>query len=293
MSEALVDALVDELHQRRLRVWSLVITYFGDAVTPRGGVAWLGALKSLMARLRIEEGTLGAAMSRLTADGWLERWREGRYSLYRLDQRGHEVFESAARRIYGVGGEPEPEYTGSWRWLVWPDSEADRTEALKAAGCGKIGQRVFLRPETTGSEGSSLETGAVAFSGRPLDLDQWTALVHDAYGLSRVSEAYDDVSERFDPLLRALQQGPELEPVSAMAARTLLIHEFRRVVLKDPWLPSEVRPKAWAGDRARALVATLYRCLLSRSEAWLSAPERSPRPIPDPESRFYERFGGL
>ena len=69
-----LDVLVDGFHsQERLRIWPLAITVFGDSVLPRGGEFWLGSLQELMQRLRIEPNALRAAMSWLTADGWLTR----------------------------------------------------------------------------------------------------------------------------------------------------------------------------------------------------------------------------
>ena len=52
-AETALERLIDSLHARgRLRVWSLVITVFGDAVAPRGGRVALSVLQDLMARLR-------------------------------------------------------------------------------------------------------------------------------------------------------------------------------------------------------------------------------------------------
>jgi phenylacetic acid degradation operon negative regulatory protein len=297
MSEAAVDRLVADLHEQRLRVWSIVITYFGDAVVPRGGVAWLGALRALMARMRIESGTLGAAMSRLTADQWLVRRREGRFSFYRLDDRGRAVFETAARRIYGVSEAPPPRWSGRWRWLMWPAADAQRLARLRAAGFGSLGPRMQLRPERTDdaeTEARRFEAGAIRFVGEADPSTAWPDLVAEAFSLDAVAEAYRRVNERFRPLADALSGGGSLSPVSAMAARTLLVHEFRRAVLKDPLLPPGVRPEPWAGDEARRLTGNLYRLLLPASEAWLDEGARVPFGQPmAPEPAFWRRFGGL
>jgi phenylacetic acid degradation operon negative regulatory protein len=54
-------------------------------------------------------------------------------------------------------------------------------------------------------------------------------------------------------------------------ARILLIHHYRRVVLRDPLLPAELLPKNWPGREARALCGEIYRTLLPASERWLDA----------------------
>ncbi|MET0169130.1 MAG: phenylacetic acid degradation protein, partial [Aliihoeflea sp.] len=69
-----LESMIDRLHQRgRLRVGSLVVTMFGDAIAPRGGRVALGVLQDLMGRLRVEPGALRTAMSRLASDGWVIR----------------------------------------------------------------------------------------------------------------------------------------------------------------------------------------------------------------------------
>jgi phenylacetic acid degradation operon negative regulatory protein len=40
--------------------------------------------------------------------------------------------------------------------------------------------------------------------------------------------------------------------------RTLLIHEYRRVLLRDPNLPEALLPAGWPGLQARALCESLY-----------------------------------
>lgn len=47
--EALAGALLDRLHETQpLRVWSLIVTIFGDLVAPRGGEVWAGTLSDLL-----------------------------------------------------------------------------------------------------------------------------------------------------------------------------------------------------------------------------------------------------
>ena len=89
--------------QKAMRVWSLVITFFGDSVVPLGGEVWLGTVTRAMGGLAVDDQAVRAAISRLTKDGWLERKRLGRNSYYRLAENGNREFLAAAERIYGPG----------------------------------------------------------------------------------------------------------------------------------------------------------------------------------------------
>ncbi|MGB3316724.1 MAG: PaaX family transcriptional regulator C-terminal domain-containing protein, partial [Albidovulum sp.] len=59
----------------------------------------------------------------------------------------------------------------------------------------------------------------------------------------------------------------ELAPLDAMAARVLLIHRWRRIVLRYPALPDCLMPATCTGLNGR--VAAAYNLLLPASELWL------------------------
>ena len=55
----------------------------------------------------------------------------------------------------------------------------------------------------------------------------------------------------------------------ACLARILLIHDFRRFLLRDPELPDVLLPPGWPGNQARLLCKEIYRRLLAPSERHL------------------------
>ncbi|MCY6380701.1 PaaX family transcriptional regulator [Hoeflea prorocentri] len=267
-----IEALVDGFHaQERIRVWSLVITVFGDAVIPRGGELWLGSLQDLMGRLRIEPTALRTAMSRLTADGWLTRSKIGRKSFYRLAPAGEEEFAQAALRIYGPSAGL---WSGQWLVLVLSSEAGEGRDArrrqLRAGGFGALTPNVFIRPDVdNGAPAPVIQNGEFLFKS---SLDRETdarSMVAQAWRLDEIEQSYVDFINRFARLKRALDSNGQLDPLSAMAARSLLIHHFRRLALRDPAFPSQLSPQNWPGDKARALAASIYGHLADPSEAWL------------------------
>ena len=100
----MLPPILARLRAQPSRTGSLIITLYGDAIAPRGGVLWLGTLLEIFRALDIGEGVVRTAVSRLAADGWLARLRQGRNSFYRLAERGQAETDAATPRIYGLSG---------------------------------------------------------------------------------------------------------------------------------------------------------------------------------------------
>jgi len=132
-----------------LKTWSLVITFFGDTVLPRGGTVPLAVVVAVLGALGIDAATVRAAVARLTRDGWLVRERRGRSSDYRLDARGRSTFADAEARIYAAS---EPDFTGRWTFAVTHmGAGAERNavrDRLRTLGFGALGNTVYVRPVT-------------------------------------------------------------------------------------------------------------------------------------------------
>ncbi|MCV3241124.1 PaaX family transcriptional regulator C-terminal domain-containing protein [Mesorhizobium sp. ZC-5] len=281
-----LDHLISRLHERgRLRVWSLVITIFGDAIVPRGGQVPLTVLQEIMGRLKVEPGALRTALSRLAADQWVTREKDGRNSLYALDEHGRHAFDLATRRIYAAG---PPDWDGTWAVAIVPPGngkDSARAAALTEAGFVEAGGGTWLRPETARSpDADAALAGMLVFRQRPLQTPPGAA------GFWRVEEtarAYEAFATAMSPLAKALEDGAA-SPLEAMAARALLIHDWRRIVLHDPGLPAALLPQGWPGDDARAIARGIYAKLARPSERWLD--EAGLPPLVDPK-KFAGRFG--
>jgi phenylacetic acid degradation operon negative regulatory protein len=72
-----------------------------------------------------------------------------------------------------------------------------------------------------------------------------------------------------------------------------LIHQYRRVVLRDPLLPAALLPRDWPGRAARELAGDIYRGVLSASEQWLDRHASNENgPLPAAERELSRRFAG-
>lgn len=287
MSRATLAPILDHLRGEPSRTWSIIITIYGDAIVPRGGSVWLGTLLAFFRALGLSDGLVRTAMSRLASDGWLERVKVGRNSFYRLADKGRETFRHASEQIYALHSPP-------WRGhfdMVLFDGNGDREAtkaAMEAAGFGIAAPGLWLAP--AGTVLPELASGALRFdAGGDLSTDR--ALAARSWPLEATAEAYHRFLAAFEPLATALDGGVRLSDLDALVARILLIHEYRRVVLRDPVLPAEILPEDWPGAAARSLCAAIYHHVLPGSERWLdeNASNESGEPLPrssEIESRF-------
>ena len=282
--------IIEQLKREPSRTGSIVITVFGDAIVPRGGSVWLGTLLEFFEALDIDSGVVRTAMSRLAADGWLERNKVGRNSFYRLAKKGRQTFAAATRHIYDP---PPSDWTGRFELLLignGEDRDASR-EALKNAGFGSPLPGVWVAP--SGVPVPEEAAGAIRLEVSAED-DSGRRLLSDSWPLQRTADAYQKFMKTFEPLRGWISRGEPLTEADAFTARILLIHHYRRVVLRDPLLPTALLPADWPGRAARKLCGEIYRGLLRQSEQWLDQhATNEDGPLPRPNGELGRRFEGV
>ncbi len=267
MSHPALTAAVAALHaEGRLRVWSLVVTVFGDAVEPRGGRIATARLQALLGRIGVEPGALRTALSRLAADGWLDRERAGRVTAYRLGPRGIAETRPAAARIYAAPA-PDPK---AWTLGLGP-APAEAVE---------LGGEAWIAPGRRAA-------GQIAVTG--------TIAALDAAGRGRAcpAEAAAALGAVRAEALALAAAAPGLAAAEAMAARTVLIHRWRRAVLRGQDRPAALLPAGLGDPSPRAAVATAYAALLPASEAWLDSEAEGLAPMPPATPALASRFTGI
>lgn len=285
---------------------SLLVTIFGDAVVPHGGVVWLGSLIHLLEPFGVNDRLLRTSVFRLAQEGWLGAQRDGRRSSYAIPAEAMARFSRAYRRIYaplqthwdgnwtlllsGSGGITPAERSALRKELLWegysmiapgifghPAADAEVLEALLAR-VGVAGKLYVCKASTVPQVGA-----------RPL-----SDMVADGWDLSDVQAGYQSFMERFRPLLALLQGAPDVTPVQAFMARSLLIHAYRRVQLHDPQLPVELLPDPWPGEQAYELARDIYRLVYANAEQFImTALRQEDEQAPEADASFYQRFGGL
>ena len=290
---------------------SLVVTIFGDAIVPHGGMVWLGSLIELLAPFGVNDRLLRTSVFRLAQEGWLGAQRDGRRSSYAITPDAMARFVHAYRRIYAP---LNVHWDGSWTLVVNGDGALNAAERgavrkeLLWEGYSVIAPGIMGHPaadavaleellKRLGVAGKLFVVQAKSMErvgGRPL-----SDLVADGWDVDGVAQGYTGFIARFAPLLAALQAGTGVEadtltPEQAFVLRTLLIHAYRRVQLHDPQLPVELLPTPWPGAIAYELTRGIYQALYATAERHVEAVlRREDAAAPAAEPAFFQRFGGL
>ena len=303
-SSKYIRQLLQEFSTRKpIRTGSLVVTVFGDAVSPHGSAVWLGSLIRILAPFGLNHRQIRTAVFRLVKEERLVARQLGRRSYYGFTEAGRKQYEQAARRIYSAGRRP---WDGKWTLALpslctQPEREQLRRE-LSWLGFGTLAPGLLAHPcadrqaldETLQQAGLSDKT--LVFSADSDALGNGDILHHIAYNcwnLADIARRYKHFIQRFQPLFRAIASvgKPDLE--QSFQLRTLLVHEYRRIHLQDADLPAQLLPPDWVGAAAYELAKNLYHAVRQSSVEYLKENMETPEGrLREPDAGFYSRFDG-
>lgn len=286
------------------------MTVFGDGVLPRGGRIWLGSLITLLAPLGLNERLVRTSVFRLAQDDWLEPEVQGRRSNYRLTATGRRRFDAASLQIYAA---ESPPWDQRWRLIMLVgEFTAGEREHLRRAlfwhGFGELGSHSFVHPgarlnavfDTLESEGLGallprLLPLMAANPRLPASAND-TDMVRGAWNLDQLARDYTAFVTAYRNILdqwHSRTGAPSrFGDDCAFLLRTLLIHDYRRLLLRDPELPGVLLPANWPGHEARILCKSLYQQLLAGSERHLDRHlQLASGDTPTATALMAERFG--
>jgi phenylacetic acid degradation operon negative regulatory protein len=244
--EKTVAQLNDPSNQR---VWSVIVSLFGDMGQDPADRIGGSTLTQIISPIGIKPEAIRVALHRLRKDGWIDSARSGRNSVHFLTASGRAQSAQAATRIY----DRKPDIPDKWHVLLAEDGAGQQTldEVLLTDTHVAIGRHC-----------------ALGHGSLPPHCDDLLAI--DAHGFRvpdwlkrRVFPA--DLVAACTTLLNDLEQlGPvpgTLTPQQVATVRTLIVHRWRRVVLRHLDLPLSFHPTDWPGEACRDRVFAVLECL--------------------------------
>ncbi|MCC4796743.1 phenylacetic acid degradation operon negative regulatory protein PaaX [Enterovibrio norvegicus] len=306
MDQKLGKLLSDILAADSVSGTSLIMTVFGDILARRGGSISLSSLIELLSVFNVSDRFVRTSVFRLVKDGWLVAERSGRYSFYHVTEEAMERFTEAEERIYSAH---DAEWNRKWQMISLPNvSGSELMEArkhLESAGYAILSTSVMLYPRADKAmtrhllNRYALGDKALVFEAESCDLmdaneGNLKSLVARLWLLDEVEERFQTLLSQFRPVLAMLENGNGIEPAQAFQVRTLLIHIYRRALLKYPPLPEELLPSHWPGKAARTLTHNIYNLVVYSAEQHVDAVARAADgALPKADKQFCERFGGI
>ena len=286
--------LLERMRDGNISTTALVVTFFCDVVTQHGGEIWLGSVIRTLTPLGINERLTRTSVYRLVQDGWLESRKQGRRSYYRLTQTGQNYYQRAAQRIYTSN---QPDWDGGWSLLFTSLVPEEKRDALKRGiswlGYGQMAAGVHALPcNQTWSVDElladlDLQDRVVQMQAQANDTERLKELVLSRWKLDDLQGLYKAFVSLYVEARNALHAQKQADGHTLVLLRILLIHEYRRILLKDPELPAKMLPGNWEGHAARKLTAEIYRELAKPTTKWVRQELLiSGKPMTDGRHRF-------
>lgn len=286
---------------------SLISTIFGDSVLHRGGNISLASLIQLLELFGFNDRAVRTSVFRLVKNDWLCSDKIGRTSFYRITDSSRSTYLQAEQRIYN---DQMKEWDHYWDLILMSSLDTENKALLKKElewlGFANISTNLMAYPGCNRIElqrllvDLNMSEQVVVFKAETLQL--FNNSVDTIGRMLRTNWPIDELRQRYLQFLDIfreigvllMQENEQLEPVQAFQIRTLLIHYYRRILLKDPALPLELLPTDWPAISARTLSMNIYKKVFELAdEYFLSVAATAEGPMPNATAHYWRRFGGL
>lgn len=285
---------------------SLIVSYFGDYLWTCGGGIWLGNLIQAMETLGLNQRVVRSSVFRLHKDEWLTINKVGRKSYYYLEPGRYNEMLNANKKIYHS---EKPAWNQRWNIIhtsLGPtNSSKDKVRYLQHKGFGLFDKDFFVQPDLQQltpelkQEITKVIPSAKIFQQAELYSENSEALrnmVSQSWDIDRIAEEYQQFVDLFAPAWEILQTMEEdaITLEDAFKMRLMVIHFYRRIIVKDPDLPTELLPKDWPRKDAEQLTINIYKKVHAKAMQYVMESSETPNgKLPLPSPNYYIRFGGL
>ena len=254
------------LHQQgRIRVWSIIVTIMGDVVETSGGEISIAELIDICKLLDIESQAVRTAMSRLSKEGWVDRIPDGRSAYYRFSGKRRDEFNAATQYIYAVPNISDID----WNFGIMPplnliEKQQLLDEIALAHPIAVNNQIITWRKDFSKNIPQKIQDLLTVFQTEP---KHWG---NECIKQITPSPQKDLINALLQIL--NLVDAEKIEAQDALIIRVLMIHFWRRLVLRHPIVNSPFEEEIWPLPKLHEVVANIYALISPKSEAALSRP---------------------
>lgn len=221
------------------RVWSLMVTLFGDLAQYEDSTIDGPTLSAIMTEIDVRPEAVRVALHRLRNDGWIASQKHGRTRRHALTATSRAESIQASARIYA-----DPSANSSdWQLALTEDSVTPSRTEMAKCGFTPLLPRVYL-----GGTKAKAPASALTMSGT--HAPQW---LRQQIAPQMLEDEYAALIPLLQTIAGNLSSGT-LSSLQTAVLRCLIVHNWRRIVLRHSALPPALLPDDWAGYRCHVLV---------------------------------------
>jgi len=237
------SALEPLLAEGQPRVWSLLVTMFGDLAQGENDALTGPMLSQMTDVMGIKSEAVRVALHRLRKDEWIASSKDGRTAVHQLTGFGRKE----SRRVSPLFYSKLSDFADAWVLVVLEDTNGFDRDAINRAGLVNIAPRVFVaRSDAAVPKGALVSEGG--------EVPPW---LRTHIRSQNLSSDFTTLSAKLANVSRCLDQEGYLDPTTTAALRSLLVHRWRRLVLRQPFLPPSLIGADWPGHICRNAVCEL------------------------------------
>jgi len=241
------------------------VPFFLGTALPPGSFAASSGIVRLMESVGYPPSATRMALSRLCADGTLERKRDGRTTRYRLSSESAATISAVHERVAQFGRNVV--WSGSWTLVLVSIPDGLRSTRRKMQGqltylgFGRLREAVWIAARDGADDVARLAEGlhvsdmVDVFLATPAAFTETKDILDRCWDMKSLVKRYADFENNFTPL-RSASARQRLAPGDCVGWWMRLTYDYEDMVHRDPELPPEFLPPAIRSLRAR--VVALY-----------------------------------
>ena len=302
-SKLVIEGIEQHIKDTNISCTSMIVTIFGDTISQHGHWVWLTSLIKALEPFGFNERQVRTSVYRLVQSEWLKVKKVGRCSYYCFTELAVGHYEKAAKRIYLS---ERAEWDQQWLLVLTTNVNEENKEALRKSllwqGFNSLSSNLYAHPsnDRESLDQALYELGIVnevvvmnASTGDIHSRGAMKNLIQSRWQLSELESAYQGFLDFYRPWCQHVEK-KQPNAFSCFILRCALVHDFRRILLRDPDFPNEMLPTGWAGNEAHDLVKRFYSLLINPSLDFIENHFKNAQGnVPEASKKFYQRFGGI
>ncbi|MEP4196349.1 MAG: PaaX family transcriptional regulator C-terminal domain-containing protein [Aliishimia sp.] len=242
------------------RVWSMLVSIFGDLEQEASTRIDGPLLTKLTDGMNIKPEAVRVALHRLRNDNWINSIKSGRTASHALTSDGLKQRNSAAPLIYS----PVSDLPAKWQIAILQSNDARQKAALDIAGFVPVAPRIYVA-----NDGAQAPFGVIVSEGKVAP--DWA---QDQVIPSELTAQFSTLLTTLNTVKLRLTDADNLTALDRALLRCLIVHNWRRLVLRHAYLPPSLVGTTWPGHLCREQVVALLDVLPRPTLSELMAEER-------------------